>query len=498
MRVDVKGKYLIPGMMDLHAHAQSNYKGVTVNLPHFLKIFLAGGVTTIRAMGSAEDNLVRLKHDVDTGLIAGPNIVIGSFPPFEQAPGFPRVERTVMVNNALEARALTRDHIFNGAEWVKFYNYGDREIVSAVVDEAHKHGAKVFGHFTMLGADDAARLGVDSLEHTTSLIQKSLSYDDSIAMTDIGYYRYFVLWNKLDQKKLDETFKIMIENKTALIPTLAIQYVGADPNHLTKISGEWFDLYQKDLYAAYLKDPLRVPTVYNFKAYEEPWKASILAQARQVAHFVKMGGKVGTGSDLSPAPPLVPGLSIRQELELYVQGGMTPLEALRSATLVSAEILGWQDRFGSIEIGKQADIVVLNGNPLADIKAVGNIDSVMQAGRVYRISDLTAELRKAPCPTTHQCAPINTGRNFIALTPPYTFAAPIEGAAETLGLRRPVTRPATTMAFRAPPGPSSSFTPQSRAMNPCAIASASLSLRSCKHTFTSMRPSRFTLRRAAS
>lgn len=396
VRIDVKGMYLIPGMMDLHAHAQSNYKGVTVNLPHFLKIFLAGGVTTIRAMGSAEDNLVRLKHDVDTGVIAGPNIVIGSFPPFEQAPGFPRVERTVMINNALEARALTRDHIFNGAEWVKFYNYGDREIVSAVVDEAHKHGAKVFGHFTMLGADDAARLGVDSLEHTTSLIQKSLSYDDSIAMTDIGYYRYFVLWNKLDQKKLDETFKIMIENKTALIPTLAIQYVGADPNHLTKISGEWFDLYQKDLYAAYLKDPLRVPTVYNFKAYEEPWKASILAQARQVAHFVKMGGKVGTGSDLSPAPPLVPGLSIRQELELYVQGGMTPLEALRSATLVSAEILGWQDRFGSIEIGKQADIVVLNGNPLADIKAVGNIDSVMQAGRVYRINELTAELRKAP------------------------------------------------------------------------------------------------------
>jgi imidazolonepropionase-like amidohydrolase len=75
---------------------------------------------------------------------------------------------------------------------------------------------------------------------------------------------------------------------------------------------------------------------------------------------------------------------------------MTPLEALRSATLVSAEILGWQDRFGSIEIGKQADIVVLNGNPLADIKAVGNIDSVMQAGRVYKISDLTAELRRAP------------------------------------------------------------------------------------------------------
>ncbi len=396
VRVDVRGKYLMPGLMDLHAHAMSTYKGVAVDLPHFFKMFLVGGVTTIRAMGSAEDNLVRIKHEIDMGRVAGPNIVIGSAPAFEQAPGFPRVERTAMVNTATEARALTRDHIFKGADWVKFYNYGDREIVGAVVDEAHKHGAKVFGHFTMLGADDAARAGVDSLEHTVSLIQKSLDYDDSIAMTDIGYYRYFVLWNKLDQKKLDETFKTMIAHKTALVPTLAIQYVGADQDHLTNISREWFDLYQKDLFAAYEKDPLRVPAVYNFKAYGEQWKASILAQARQVARFVKMGGKVGMGSDLSPAPPLVPGLSIRQELELYVQGGMTPLEALRSATIVSAEILGWQERFGSLEVGKQADVVVLNANPLADIKAVGNIDSVMQSGRVYRIDALTAELRSAP------------------------------------------------------------------------------------------------------
>jgi imidazolonepropionase-like amidohydrolase len=395
VRVDVRGKYLMPGMMDLHAHANPTYKGVAIDLPHFLKIFLVGGVTTIRAMGDATDNLVRLKFDVDMGRIAGPNIVIGSFPPFEQAPGFPRLERTDIVNTTVEARAFTRDHIFKGAKWVKFYNYGDRDIVRAVVDEAHKHGAKVFGHFTMLGADDAARAGVDSLEHTTSLIQKSLSYQEQIGMTDIGYYRYFVLWTKVDEKKLDETFKVMIDHKTALVPTLAIQYVGADPNFLPKASGEWFDLYQKDLYAAYLKDPLRVPAVYNFKPHETEWKASILAQARHVARFVRMGGKVGTGSDLSPAPPLVPGLSIRQELELFVQGGMTPLEAVRTATIGSAEILGWQDRYGSIEVGKQADVVVLNGNPLADIRAVGNIDSVMQAGRVYRINELTAELRKA-------------------------------------------------------------------------------------------------------
>ncbi|MHB1206704.1 MAG: amidohydrolase family protein [Rhodospirillaceae bacterium] len=396
VRVDVRGKYLIPGMMDLHVHAPSDYKNVAINLPHYLKMFLAGGVTTVRAMGNREENLVRVKNDIDMGRIGGPNIVIGSFPPIEQAPGFPRDERTDIVNTPLEARQLVRDYIFKGAQWVKFYNYVDAEMTAAAVDEAHKHGAKVFGHFDMLGAADAAKLGVDSIEHMVSLLQKALDYQDSISMTDIGYYRGFVLWTKVNEKKLDEIFKVMVEHKTALIPTLDIQYVAADPEGIQKRSSPWFDLYQKDILVAFEKNPLRVVPAYDFKAVKEQWKASMLVQAREVARFVHMGGRVGTGSDLEPAPPIVPGLSIHQEMDLFVQGGMTPLEALRAGTIGAAEILGWDDRFGSIEVGKQADIVVIPGNPLVDIKQVGNIDTVVQAGHVYRINDLKNELKNAP------------------------------------------------------------------------------------------------------
>lgn len=396
VKVDVKGKYLMPGLMDLHVHAPEHYKGVDIDLPHYFKMFLVGGVTTVRAMGSETNDLVDIKHAIDTGAVHGPNIVVGSFPPIEQVPGFPRDDRTVIVKNSIEARMLTQDHVFNGAEWVKFYNYVDADMTRAVVDEAHKHGAKVFGHFTMLGAAEASKLGVDSLEHTVSLLQKALDYQDSITMTDIGYYRYFVMWTKVNQEKLDEIFKVLIENKTAVIPTLVIQNVAADPDGIAKTSGEWFDLYQKEIMTAYGKDPLRVTAAYNFDAKTKQWRDAMLVQAQQMARFVHMGGIVGVGSDLEPAPPIVPGLSIHQELDLYVQGGMTPLEALRAGTIVSAQILGWDDRFGSIEIGKQADIVVVNANPLADIKAVGNIDMVMQKGRVYRINDLTTELRNAP------------------------------------------------------------------------------------------------------
>ena len=389
VRVDLKGKYLIPGMFDLHVHANTKVRDIDVDMERFFKMFLAGGVTTIRAMSDDTESLINMKLAIDTNKMEGPNLIVGSFPPFEQAPGFPKEERTIIVNNTFEARALVREHAYLGAEWIKFYNYGDAEITEAVVDEAHLHGRKVFGHFATLGAEEASRLGVDSLEHTVGLLQSALNYEDSISLTHIGYYRLFVLWPLANQEKLDETFKTLIENGTAVVPTIAIQNIVADPKGLVQRSEHWFDLYQPEILAMGERG---VPT-YNFSGTEKQWKESILTQARHIARFVNMGGKVGIGSDLNPAPPLVPGLSIHQELDYYVDGGMTPLQALQAATINSAEILGWEQRFGSIEVGKQADIVALDGNPLADIKAVYAVDTVVKAGRVYKVEDLKNNIR---------------------------------------------------------------------------------------------------------
>lgn len=391
VRVDLDGKYLMPGMFDLHVHADPDFQGIKVDMERFFKMFIAGGVTTIRAMSDDTDALYEMKHDIDTGRMEGPNLIVGSFPAFEQAPGFPKEDRTIIVNNSIEARQVVRDHAYRGAEWIKFYNYGDADITEAVVDEAHKHGRKVFGHFATLGAVEASRLGVDSLEHTVGLLQAALDYEDSISLTHIGYYRLFVLWPLANEEKLDEIFKVLIENDTAVVPTITIQNIVADPKGMAKRSEDWFDLYQPELLKTGNRD---VPT-YNFSGTQKQWAESILVQARHIARFVNMGGKVGIGSDLNPGPPVVPGLSILQELDYYVDGGMTPLQALRTATITSAEILGWEDRFGSIEIGKQADIVALDNNPLANIKAVYGIDTVVKGGRVYRINELKNELRSS-------------------------------------------------------------------------------------------------------
>ena len=194
-----------------------------------------------------------------------------------------------------------------------------------MVDEAHHHGRKVFGHFAMIGAAEASRLGVDSLEHTVALLQNSLDYEDSVSMTDIGYYRYFVLWPQVNEAKLDAIFQVFVENGTAVVPTLTAQSAVIDPRGMAERSSDWLDFYPQEIYQSFLEDPNVVPDAYDFSGVRDQWRESILMQARQMARFVHMGGKVGTGSDLSPAPPLIPGVSTHREMEYFVEGGMTPL-----------------------------------------------------------------------------------------------------------------------------------------------------------------------------
>ena len=392
-RVDVSGKYLIPGLLDVHTHAYTQLGGIEVDLAHYFKMFLAGGVTTVRTLGNMEP-VRAMKTEIDTGRADGPNIVIGT-DCFEEAPGFPKVARCTMINTPLEAREFVRDAAYQGADWIKFYNYGDEDVVRAVIEESRKHGSKVTGHFAMLGAAEASRLGVDSLEHTVALLQGALDYEDAIAMTDIGYYRLFVLWPRVNQEKLDAIFEVLIENGTVVVPTLTIQNVLADPEGIAERSAEWFDLYQPEIRDAFLGGLQRVPPVFNFSPVEDEARESIREQARQMARFVSMGGIVAAGTDLGPAPPVVPGLSIHQELEYFVDAGMSPLTALRTATTVAAELLGWEDRFGSIEIGKQADIVALDRNPLVDISALSEMDTVVKAGKVFKVDALKYELRGA-------------------------------------------------------------------------------------------------------
>lgn len=406
LRVDVKGKYLIPGLTDMHLHTPTTVHGIEVDRKHFYKLVLKGGITTIRALaieGGASDQramsgLIRDKLAIDDGDMPGPNIVVSASGIIEQAPGFPRVKRTQIVKTPIEARELVGEYAYKGAEWIKFYNFGDEEMVRAVVDESHRLGRKVWGHFAMIGAAEASRLGVDSLEHTVSLVQKALPYEASISVTDIGYYRLFRLWTDVNEAEVVKTLEVLVKNKTPIIPTLAVQNIFVDRDKMARDNAEVFRHYQPEVYkalAAPAAEGVKEHTGgFDFAKYDpKKWGESIKIQARMMARFVKMGGIIGAGSDFSiDIFPYAPGSSLHHELQTFVEGGMTPLEALRTSTINAARILGWENRFGSIEIGKHADIVALNANPLADIRNVGNIHTVVKSGAVFPISELSRQL----------------------------------------------------------------------------------------------------------
>ncbi len=405
-RIDVSGKYLIPGLIDLHVHTQKTLQDVEIDREHLYRLLLKSGVTTARVLDReggvrrpvAMFESLKDKMAIDSGEMDGPNLIVSASGMIEEAPGFPRVVRTQIVNNADEARELVSDYAYRGAEWIKFYNYGDKEVVKAVIDEAHSHGRKVWGHFAMLGAAEASRLGVDSLEHTVALVQDALDYDTSISMTDIGYYRRFRLWTEADEDKVLKTLEVLVENKTPLIPTLAVQNIFVDRDKLARENADFFRYYQPEVYEA-LTAPVSHGVEghtggFDFAQYDpKMWGESINVQARIVAKFVEMGGIVGAGSDFSlDIFPYAPGVSLHQELKTFVNGGMTPLDALRTATTNAAKILGWENRFGSIEIGKQADIIALNTNPLVNIESVADIHTIVKAGEVFPVAELNAQL----------------------------------------------------------------------------------------------------------
>ncbi len=406
LHVDVKGKYLIPGLTDMHVHTPTTVHGLEVDMEHFYRLLLKSGITTIRALAinggasdeSAMSGLMKNKIAIDDGDMDGPNIIVSASGIIEQAPGFPRVKRSEIVKNSIEARSLVSEYAYKGAEWIKFYNFGDAEMVRAVIDESHKHGRKVWGHFAMLGAAEASRLGVDSLEHTVSLVQKALDYETSISMTDIGYYRLFRLWTDVNEEEVLKTFEVLIENGTPIIPTLAVQNIFVDREKLARENADLFRYYQPEIYEA-----LSAPAAegveehtggFDFAKYDpKMWGESIKVQARMIAKFVEMGGIIGAGSDFSiDIFPYAPGSSLHQELQTFVEGGMTPLQALRAATINAAKILGWEERFGSIEIGKQGDVVALNANPLVDIKNIRDIHTIVKSGEVFPVSDLNNQL----------------------------------------------------------------------------------------------------------
>jgi imidazolonepropionase-like amidohydrolase len=359
---DFSGKWVIPGLVDLHAHTYTQiFRGWTTSNEAVPALLLAAGVTTARSPGSMNPGAdLAMRNRIDSGLMAGPRYhFAGEY--IDLAPS--QIPWFNASTSAAEIRMKIDHWSSQGATAVKLYTHMSGEALQAAVAHAHLHGLKVVAHVGAVGWKEAMEAGVDELCHGIGALPEAGLQEPK-----------FVGLEKVDFKNTPypEIFKLAASLKVVLTPTaVTFDKMTLDP----AMRGFFSDDAWKALGNAVSKGGFGVPEAFMPKQKE-------FIRAAQAA-----GCKLGTGTDLV-VPWLPPGVSLWREMEIFAEAGLSPMDVLEAATWNGIFSVGETDMRGTIEPGKLADFVVLDGDPLSDIRNVRHVYRVVKNGVVYNPAQL--------------------------------------------------------------------------------------------------------------
>ncbi len=381
--VDGRNKFLIPGLWDMHVHTIFGDwipGGKEVSLP----LFVANGITGIRDMGGDLDTLLQWRSQTSSGTILGPRMIISG--PMLDGPKS-RFPSSVSISTAEEGRKAVNDLKAKGVDFIKVQSFITRDGYFGVVDEAKKLGITMVGHVPdAIRASESIDAGQKSIEHLTGIFEGASTAEDSfIHGTAKGPKRYL---DTYDGKLAAALIAHMARTHTWLVPTLVwergqwliddIDY-SHDPA-LKYAPASWqkksWPSFTKGILAELDTDPVAVRRQFVQKEFE-------IVNAMRKARVPIMAG-----TDTAAAVAVLPGFSLHTELECFVQAGFTPMEALQTATLNPAKFLGLQSQMGTVEKGKLANLVLLDANPLEDIKNTRKIAAVVLNGRLLDRAEL--------------------------------------------------------------------------------------------------------------
>ena len=408
--LDAAGKFLIPGLWDMHIHLDDpELWPMHVSQQDKEKIFpllIANGITGVRDMGGSLEQLQQWKQKITLGEMLGPRMFIsgpfvdGPFPEF----GWLGSLRVTTENDSREAvRSLSR----RGADFIKIYNSIPRAAYFGLADEAKRLGVVFAGHVPdRISAAEVSDAGQKSIEHMQGLLlacstneeafrkEIAANYDDPKApLTPLDRGDPAVLAS-FSEEKCEALFRKFARNGTWQCPTL---------------HNNWRHAHSFD--DAVVNDP---HACYYPLVFREYWKKRSLddqkrpeREARLKAYYERLpplvnemhrlGVRILAGSDSGANEYSFPGFSLHDELAELVAAGLTPMEALQTATLNAAQYLGITDAFGTIETGKTADLVLLDANPLSDITNTRKIAAVIVGGRLIEKPELQRMLASSGC-----------------------------------------------------------------------------------------------------
>ncbi len=407
--INGSGKYMIPGLWDAHVHLTFEEEVEE----HMFDLFIANGITSIRDTGGQIDRMVKLKEQAESKVthrprvkIAGP-LIDGSPRVYDgSAPGVPDISKGVSTPE--EAKTYVAELAAAGVDLVKAYEMLTPELFEAVVKEANKHNLKVTGHIPLqMTVHQASDLGMASVEHMRNLEMSMVPNAEakvaervkivSMSQDSLGYglrsrlhnnYRFSSI-AEIDPQAKSKVLHTLNKNQTWQIPTLALML---SSELLPWSDEEWkqtFDYLPAKTKATWLRDcaqMVEVPVSDNQKSYMN-WAKGMIQDLQD------NDIPIMAGTDC-PIFFLTPGFSLHRELQSFVEeAGMHPLAALKTATYNPALYFNMEDELGTIDAGKIADLLILDKNPLENIRNTKAIHRVIKDGYVHDGNALEGMLR---------------------------------------------------------------------------------------------------------
>ena len=390
--VDVGSQWIIPGLIDSHAHAQS-----AEETP--LALYLANGVTTIRNPGGNITVLRMTRERLARGELLGPRLFF-SGPLLD---GIPPVwpEGSLLVDTPQRARSAVNFLADQGVDFVKVYNNVKEPELKVIVDTAKERGLPVAGHIPRsMTMTRAIEVGMTRLEHIRVTGREMLSAEEAAKIDPLPLgTREPMLWQRFDlqSEKMRALIKLLAESQVFLDPTLVI----SQQTEVPSLEAERNDPNNQYLSPAAVEEAVKGAKNPLFDL--PPELQTVAAEAfRKQEQFVGMcnqaGVKIIAGTDGPGIGSLLPGFGLHRELELLVASGLTPAEALKAATLTAAQALGKEDQLGTIAPGRFADLVVLDADPLKGVENLRKIRLVVARGKTYAPGALLDEVRSKAKP----------------------------------------------------------------------------------------------------
>jgi len=376
--MDLAGYSVIPGMVGMHEHlfypAGGQYNELSITAP---RLYLGCGVTTARTAGSLEPYAdLNLKQMIDEGQALGPKLNVTG--PYLEGPPGTGIQMH-MLRDASEATEMVNYWAGLGAGSFKAYMHITRAELSAAIAAAHAHGVKLTGHLCSIGFREAAEIGIDNLEHGFVVDTEFVPGKQADVCTPQA--QTFATNSKMDIEgpEVQETIRQLVAHHVAVTSTLPV-FETFVPNRPPM---PWM---QRPLAALLPEEAVAYLQGRATRAAaqpDDPWHTLFQKELQFEHDFAKAGGLLLAGVDPTGGGGDLPGFGDQREVELLVEAGFTPLEAIHIVTSNGAEFLGILDKTGTVTQGKAADLMLIHGDPSASIADIEKVEVVFKDGVGY-------------------------------------------------------------------------------------------------------------------